>query len=61
MAIPFVPYAGDVLMCDFAGFVAPEMTKIRRVVILSPRARLDLGLYYMSNPFNRECARGPQR
>jgi len=27
MSIPFVPNAGTVLMCDFSGFVPPEMTK----------------------------------
>ena len=39
MAITFVPDAGDVLMCDFIGFIAPEMTKVRRVIVLSPRSR----------------------
>jgi len=39
MAITFVPDSGDVLMCDFIGFIAPEMTKVRRVIVLSPRSR----------------------
>jgi uncharacterized protein YifN (PemK superfamily) len=26
-------------MCDFSGFVPPEMTKIRHVVVISPRSR----------------------
>jgi uncharacterized protein YifN (PemK superfamily) len=30
---------GDVLLCDFTrGFVAPEMLKIRKVVVISPTA-----------------------
>ncbi len=39
MSIPFVPNAGTVLMCDFSGFVPPEMTKVRHVVVISPRSR----------------------
>lgn len=39
MAITFVPNAGTVLMCDFTGFIPPEMTKVRHVVVLSPRGR----------------------
>ena len=37
--LTFVPDAGDVLMCDFTSFQPPEMTKTRRVIILSPRSR----------------------
>ncbi|WP_439853951.1 type II toxin-antitoxin system PemK/MazF family toxin [Pseudomonas yamanorum] len=33
------PKQGDVLLCDFTrGFVAPEMLKIRKVVVISPTA-----------------------
>lgn len=39
MSITFVPHAGDVLMCNFTGFQPPEMTKVRRVIVLSPRSR----------------------
>jgi uncharacterized protein YifN (PemK superfamily) len=39
MPITFVPDAGDILMCDFRGVLTPEMTKLRRVIILSPRLR----------------------
>jgi mRNA interferase MazF len=40
MAIKFIPSTGMVLMCNFdTGFVPPEMTKIRHVVIISPRYR----------------------
>jgi uncharacterized protein YifN (PemK superfamily) len=40
MALSFIPDAGDVLMCDFTtGFIPPEMTKLRKVIVLSPRAR----------------------
>ena len=38
MSIKFVPKAGTVLLCDYStGFVPPEMTKRRPVVVLSPR------------------------
>ena len=53
MAIPFVPDAGDVLMCDFTGFVAPEMTKIRRVIVLSPRARRNFPGTYLVVPVSK--------
>ena len=36
----FIPDAGDVLMCDFTtGFIPPEMTKKRKVIVLSTRPR----------------------
>jgi mRNA interferase MazF len=41
MPITFVPHPGEVLMCDFStGFKPPEMVKVRRVVVLSPRNRV---------------------
>ena len=37
MSINFVPKPGTVLLCDYStGFVPPEMTKRRPVVVLSP-------------------------
>jgi mRNA interferase MazF len=40
MPLTIVPDAGDVLICDFnTGFKPPEMVKVRRVVVLSPRSR----------------------
>src|SRR5580658_2693110 len=39
MAINFVPKAGHVLMCDFRDFKPPEMTKVRHVIVISPRER----------------------
>ncbi len=40
MSITFVPERGAILICDFArASVAPEMTKTRRVVVVSPKAR----------------------
>jgi mRNA interferase MazF len=36
MALSFVPRPGSVVVCDFAGYVRPEMIKKRRVVVLSP-------------------------
>jgi uncharacterized protein YifN (PemK superfamily) len=37
--LTIVPDAGDVLMCNFEDLRSPEMTKTRRVIVLSPRAR----------------------
>ena len=38
--ITFVPQRGQLLICDFdmAGVVPPEMRKMRRVVVISPRS-----------------------
>ena len=36
MAISFHPKAGMVLMCDFRGMIAPEIVKVRPVVVISP-------------------------
>ena len=39
MAINFVPERGRILMCDYArARVPPEMDKIRRCVVISPRS-----------------------
>jgi uncharacterized protein YifN (PemK superfamily) len=45
MALPFAANPGDVLFCHYPepyaeNFHPPEMTKVRRVVVLSPRNRL---------------------
>lgn len=37
MTLPFYPRAGPVLMCDFKDFIAPEITKVRPVVVVSPK------------------------
>jgi mRNA interferase MazF len=37
MAISYHPRAGQVLICDFAGFRLPEMVKTRPVIVISPR------------------------
>lgn len=39
MAIQFYPQPGAVLICDFNGFVEPEMIKRRPVVVIGPRLR----------------------
>ncbi len=51
MGIQFVPQRGQILMCDFdmAGIVPPEMPKVRRVVVVSPRS------------YNARHANGPGR
>lgn len=53
MPIQHVPDAGDVLICDFTGFQAPEMTKIRRVVVLSPRSRTTFPGTYLVVPISK--------
>lgn len=37
MPISFHPHAGTLLMCDFEGYKEPEMTKVRPVVVITPR------------------------
>ena len=40
MPIKFAPTAGQILSCDFStGFQAPEMVKVRPVLVVSPRRR----------------------
>lgn len=40
MALMYYPPAGEILLCDFStGFIAPEMVKLRPVVVVSPRLR----------------------
>jgi mRNA interferase MazF len=40
MALTFHPGAGAIVICDFStGFKAPEMVKVRPVVVISPRRR----------------------
>jgi len=36
MSLTIHPKAGYVLMCNFAGYVAPEMVKARPIVVVSP-------------------------
>lgn len=44
MAIQIHPEQGSIVICDFAGFVAPEMIKRRPAVVISPRLRRRDGL-----------------
>jgi mRNA-degrading endonuclease toxin of MazEF toxin-antitoxin module len=60
MAITFVPDAGDVLMCDFIGFIAPEMTKVRRVIVLSPRSRDVIPGTYLVVPVSKTPPSRPE-
>ena len=39
MALQFHPEQGTILICDFKGFISPEMVKRRPVVVVSPRLR----------------------
>ena len=35
MALAFQPRPGTVVMCDFSGYVVPEMVKVRPVVVIA--------------------------
>ena len=39
MSIQYHPETGTILICDFSGFVPPEMVKRRPVIVVSPRFR----------------------
>ena len=40
MALAYYPSPGEIVLCDYGtGFTAPEMVKLRPVVIVSPRLR----------------------
>jgi mRNA interferase MazF len=40
MALKYHPKPGEILLCNYnTGFIVPEMTKLRPVVIISPRLR----------------------
>jgi mRNA interferase MazF len=61
MAIIFVPDPGDVLMCDFStGFKPPEMVKVRRVVVLSPRNRARIPGTYIVVPISKTTPAPPE-
>jgi mRNA interferase MazF len=54
MPLTIVPDAGDVLICDFnTGFKPPEMVKVRRVVVLSPRSRTKFPETYIVVPTSK--------
>jgi mRNA interferase MazF len=59
MAITFHPKAGMVLMCDFVGYIAPEMVKTRPVVIVSPSHLERSGLYTVV-PMSATAPNNPQ-
>jgi len=44
MPLPFHPMPGTIVICDFAGFVVPEMIKRRPAIVVSPRSRGRTGL-----------------
>ena len=39
MPLPFNPMPGTVVICDFSGFIVPEMVKRRPAIVVSPRLR----------------------
>ncbi|WP_439476390.1 type II toxin-antitoxin system PemK/MazF family toxin [Brevundimonas sp.] len=44
MAITFHPKPGAIFICDYSGFVEPEITKRRLCVVITPRLRKRDGL-----------------
>ena len=45
MGLKYYPRPGEILVCDYnTGFIEPEMTKRRPVVVISPRLRRRAGL-----------------
>jgi uncharacterized protein YifN (PemK superfamily) len=44
MTIQFHPEQGTIVVCDFEGFVPPEMVKRRPAIVVSPRLRKRGGL-----------------
>ncbi|MBK6298443.1 MAG: type II toxin-antitoxin system PemK/MazF family toxin [Sphingomonadales bacterium] len=45
MALQYYPKPGEILLCDYnTGFIEPEMTKRRPIVVISPRLRHRAGL-----------------
>lgn len=40
MGLQYYPQPGEILLCDYdTGFILPEMTKLRPVVVVTPRLR----------------------
>jgi mRNA interferase MazF len=39
MPLSYYPNIGEIVLCDYRGFVEPEMIKTRPVVVISPRLR----------------------
>jgi uncharacterized protein YifN (PemK superfamily) len=39
MALSYYPSIGEIVLCDYRGFIEPEMIKTRPVVVVSPRLR----------------------
>ena len=58
MPLTIVPDAGDVLMCQFDGS-PPEMTKLRRVIVLTPRNRAYFPDTFLVVPVSKDTACAP--
>jgi uncharacterized protein YifN (PemK superfamily) len=58
MPIQHVPHAGEVLICDFSDHRPPEMTKIRKVIMLTPRSRVSVTETFLVIPVSM-TPRGP--
>lgn len=44
MALKYHPEIGTIVICDFQGFICPEMVKRRLAIVVSPRFRRRQGL-----------------
>ena len=44
MTLPFHPEPGRLVVCDYRGFQAPEMTKTRLAIVISPKLKRRDGL-----------------
>jgi len=69
MSIPYQPRAGDVLRCDFHGMIAPEMVKLRDIVVLMPNPQnrklvtvvpLSATAPEHSQPYHHELSKNPR-
>jgi mRNA interferase MazF len=39
MSLSYYPDIGEIVLCDYRGFMEPEMVKTRPVIVVSPRLR----------------------
>lgn len=44
MALNYHPETGTIVICDYSGFIEPEMVKRRPTIVISPRFRYRSGL-----------------
>lgn len=47
LGLKLPPNSGQILMCDYTGFIVPEMVKKRPVIAISPRSRNGYNLVHV--------------